>query len=151
MSFTIKGQGFEGSGHGMVRVSGSCAVLANGVVTATRPSKGNFTVTCLATGVYQFAYSQAFVSVVSAGAQVGDNAGAGASNGTALRTGVGCYVWASQDFMTTQANNANYAVDTTKKKMLMLVFNSSNNALTNIPANTRMSFDFTFAQSAENS
>lgn len=151
MSFTIKGQGFEGSGHGMVRVSGSCAALANGLVTAVRPSKGNFTVTCLATGVYQFAYSQAMVSVVSAGAQIGDASGAGSGNGLALRTGVGAYTWATQDFMTTQASNANYAKDATNKKMLVLVFNTANNSLTNIPANTRLSFDFTFAQSAENS
>jgi len=150
--FPIKGQGFEGSGSGMVRVSGSFAQATNApLLNATiRPSKGNYGITQLATGVYQFAYQQAFQSVVSAGAQIGDAAGAGASNGTALRTALAGYTIVSQDFMTTQASNANYAVDTTNKKLLILVFNSSNNALANVPANTRLSFDFTFAQSSEN-
>jgi len=146
VSFTIKGQGFEGSGHGLVRVSGSFAVVSS-AVSATRPSKGNFTVTRKAAGVYVVAYAQAMQSVISAGSQLGDAAG---QSGQAFRTGVGAYTWCSQDFMTTNGAVSQYLTDTTNKLMLILVFNSSNNALTDVPSNVRLSFDFCFASSSEN-
>lgn len=150
MSFTIKGTGFEGSGPGLVRVSGSFAVASSAVVVTgsqkVRPKLGNFTVTRKALGVYVIAYQQAMVSVVSSGAQIGDAAG---QSGQAFRTGVGAYTWVSQDFMT--VNGAQYLADPTNKLMLILVFNTSNNSLTELPANTRLSFDFCFAQSVQNS
>lgn len=164
MSVTIKGQGFEGAGHGLVRVSGSFAVASSAIVITgsqkIRPSKGNFTVTRQATGVYLVVYAQAFQSVVSAGAQIGDAAG---QTTNTYRTGVGAYTWVSQDFMKSNGAFTQYLTDfqppypgstavsgATNKAMLILVFNTSNNALTDVPANTRLSFDFCFASSAEN-
>lgn len=143
---TLKGAGSEGSGPGLVRISGSFA-LSGTTITATRPSKGNFTVTRRGTGVYVVAYQQQGLSVVSAGAQLGDATG---QSGQVFRTGVGAYTWMSQDFMTVNAAVTQYLTDPTKKLMLILVFNSGNNALVDIPANTRCSFDYCIATSTMN-
>lgn len=142
----LKANGLEGSGPGLVRVSGSFAVVSN-AISKSRPSKGNFTVVRKAAGVYVVTYQQAFLSVVSAGAQIGDAAG---QSGSSFRTGVGAYTWVSQDFMTCNGAVTQYLTDTTQKAMLILVFNTSNNALTDVPSNTRLSFDFCFASSTMN-
>jgi hypothetical protein len=144
--FTLKAESFEATGPGLIRMSGSFA-LSGTTPTALRPKIGNFTVTRMAAGVYVVTYVQPMKSVVTASAQIGDSSGA---SGNALRTGVGGYVWMSQDWMTTNANGTQYLADTTFTKQLILSFNTALSALVDLPANTRCSFDSTLASSALN-
>jgi hypothetical protein len=153
---TLKGAALEGSGGGIVRLTGSFTTLSNGTTTTVRPSKGNFTVTRVNTGVYVVKYQQAALSVVSARCELGAGAGLATGN-VAFQTALFGYATISQDFMTTNAN-VNYAADTTNTSLLILCYNSSDNALTDVytlsntssKANLRLSFDVTLATSAMN-
>lgn len=154
--FTLKGSGSEGSGPGLVRVSGSFTTLANGTVTLTRPSKGDFTVTRLATGVYQFTYQQATLSVVSAGCQLG---AATADSGVAFDVNPPGFCIISADYMVANVANTQYLTDTSNKNLIILCFTApTSGSLTDVyslgnnnsVAKYRLSFDITFATSTMN-
>lgn len=124
------------------------ATGTNAIVNVT-PSKRQWwsSISKVATGVYAVTLPNAFISVVSTGADIIPTAG---KANTALSTGKLGYADIPPAFMTTAASNANFAVDNTNTKLLILVYNSSNNALANIPANCALSFNVVLAQSSMN-
>ena len=149
MSFPLKGPGIEGSGPGLVRVVGSFAITAS-APAALKPSKGNFTVTRKAAGVYVVQYAQAALSVAYSDANVGPAAGVGTG---ALITAVPAYAVASKDFLDASASNFVQDISANGKagrKLLVLVFNAANNALADVPANYRCAFEFVLCTSAMN-
>ncbi len=133
-------------GPGLVRVSGSFAIVSS-AVSASRPSRPAGTVVRKAAGKYLFTLNQAFNSVEGAGGWIGPAAG---KAGAALDAAVPGYVIVSQDFMTFDATNANYASDSTNKNLVIITLNSANNAIAEVPSNYRCNFWAVLCESALN-
>jgi len=159
---TLGGVAIEGGGYGLKRISGSFTTLSNGTPTGIRTTKGNFTVTRNAQGVYTVQYAQPGISVVFADAWLtyaSAIVGAGSvSLGTAELGVVNC----SGDFMT--SDGTHYTADTTNSKFLILVYNAGSNhtslSLTDVysltagntsgVANVRVNFEFQVATDSSN-
>jgi len=143
---------------GLIRVSGSFTTNASNAVVGTRPSKGEFTVTRKAAGVYVVTMNMATVSVVESSAQIGPASAVVGAGSVAFLTAMPGYAVASQDFMTTDSGGTHYAKDATNKSILVLVLAAANNAASDVyslgntssVANYRCSFEFILATSSLN-
>lgn len=118
---TLKAEGLEGSGPGIFRVGGSFTTLSNGTPTKIRPSKGNFTVTRKAQGVYVINYQQAGLSIANAAVNIGPTA---ALAGQSVDVNPPGFATLSADFLTTNSNGTQYAADATNRNVVLLVFSS---------------------------
>lgn len=153
----VKGVALEGSGPGLVRVVGSFTTSNTNAIINTRPSKSNVTITRKAAGVYLVKYAQAGVSLVMADPQLGYATNIIGNGSVAVGTALPGYCIASQDFMS--SDGTSYKADSTSTTVLILVFNSTNNALSDIytlsntssKPNLRLSFELILATSSMNS
>ena len=141
-NFTLKGDRLDGSGPGLISLSGSFDITAS-AVTNIRPKLGNFKIFRRSAGVYVVQYVQATISIVSSVAQIGP--AVGVTTG-ALPTATPADAMASKDFL--DASATNFVQDATKTKMLILV--TASGALVDVPSHYRCSFDFVLAASAIN-
>ena len=133
-------------GPDLVVVEGSFTVNATPALALVRPHNiSGVTLKYVAVGVYTLLLDQPFQSVQGARTFVGP---ATAVTG-ALLTGPNCFPTISQDFLTCDAGGANFAADTTSKKMLILVNNLGH--LVDVPTNYRLSYHIVLAESALNS
>lgn len=153
---TLKGEALEGSGPGLVRVVGSFTTSSGNAVINTRPSKGDFTVTRKAAGVYIVKYQQAGTTVVNSSATLGYAANVIGNGSVGVATAVPGYTIISTDFMT--SDGTSYKSDSTNTTMLILCFNSANNALSDVytlsntssKPNVRLSFEYIISTSTMN-
>src|SRR5579872_1576884 len=136
---------------GLIRLSGSFTTSSGNAVITTRPSKGEFTVTRKAAGVYVVSCNMATVSVVEGSAQIGPASNIVGAGSVSLLTAMPGYAVASQDYMS--SDGTHYSADTTNKNFLILVLAAANNALADIYSlgntsskpNFRCSFEFILA------
>jgi hypothetical protein len=157
MSIQLKGA-LMAHGQGLVLISGSFAV-ANSAVTATRtnrppwkadsPFPTGYTAGLqrMAAGVYQIYLQQAYQSVVETHAEIVPASGLSASNLTTAKGGYADFVG---DFMKTNGAYTQFLSDTTGRYMLLLTYNTAQNALADVPANYRCVFHAVLATSAMN-
>jgi len=122
---TLKGNATEGSGTGLVRIAGSFTTNSGGTPILVRPSKGNFTVTRKAAGVYVVSYQQAGLSVVMNDSWVTYSKAIVGAGSVALGTSVLGNVNVSGDFMT--SDSTHYTSDATNKNVLVLVYAAASN------------------------
>lgn len=138
-------------GPDVVVVEGNFIISA-GAIASIRPHNiSGFTLTRAAAGVYQVLLDQAFASVIQADCNVGP---ASTSTG-ALPTALVAYTEISEDFITTNSTGTTWAADTSSgggpgKNIVVLVINTAQNALTDVPANYRETFQLVLAESQLN-
>jgi len=159
----LGGPAIEGTGFGLKRIAGSFTTLSNGTPTGLRPSKGDFTVTRNAQGVYTVQFAQPGISVIMADGWITYASAIVGAGSVSLGTTVLGEVNVSGDFMTCDAANTHYAADTTNSKFLVLVYAAASNptslTLTDVyglgntggVANFRCNFEFMIATSPANS
>ena len=122
---------------GLIGVSGNF-IVSGTAIAQVHPVLGGFTMTRTAAGVYIITLAQAFAAVVSSDVSLGPDTG---STGT-LPTVAPAAVMISKGFLSASATN--FVADTTSTKLLIICTNSG--ALTELPANYRMSFDLQLAE-----
>ena len=133
-------------GPDIVVVEGSFVINGTPAIATVRPHAiSGVTLTYAAVGVYKVLLDQPFQSVLDSSVFVGpDSTATGA-----LLTGPNCFPTISQGFLTCDAGGANFAADTTSKKLLILVNNLGH--LIDVPTNYRLSYHIVLAESALNS
>jgi hypothetical protein len=139
-----------------MRVTGSFTTTSGNAITGSRPSKGEFTVTRKAAGVYVVTFNQSFASVVYGDADVGPATNVIGAGSVSLLTAKPGYAICSQDFMS--SDGTHYSTDS-NNAVLILVLAAANNALADVyslgntssKANFRVGFEYILASSGLNS
>jgi len=121
----LGGPAIEGTGFGLKRIAGSFTTLTGGTPTGLRPSKGDFTVTRNAQGVYTVQFSQPGISVIMADGWIGYSSAIVGAGSVSLGTSVLGSVNVAADFMT--SDGTHYTADTTNSKFLVLVYAAASN------------------------
>lgn len=121
-----------------LRVAGS---FFNDAANTTGPTVPGCSVARVAAGVYVITLSRSYQSVIDADSTVGPASNIG---NAALATVSPVLPMISQGFLTTTANFANYAVDSTNTKLLITT--TTGGALTDVPAGYKCSFEILLSE-----
>lgn len=155
---------FEGTGPGLLRVTGSFTTDSTGaIIKVQRPTRNECTITRVAAGVYNLKLNQPAISVIKAVAFLGYTAAIIGTSGTvALPTTYPGNVNMSADFMTCDSTGAHFATDSTNSQFLILCYAAASNqtslTLTDVyglgntssVANYRITFEIQVATSTMN-